>query len=36
MMAKFGPLDNSADCAGVSGLDDKLMMRGSTGTHKKH
>ena len=25
MMAKFGPLDSSEDCAGVSGLDDKLM-----------
>ena len=25
MMAKFGPLPRSEDCAGVSGLDDKLM-----------
>ena len=24
-MTKFGPLGNSEDCAGVSGLDDKLM-----------
>ena len=25
MMAKFGPLTRSEDCAGVSGLDDRLM-----------
>ena len=25
MMAKFGPLDSKEDCAGVSGLDIKLM-----------
>ena len=25
MMAKFGPLDGSEVCSGVSGLDDKLM-----------